>query len=437
MKKVVIIGAGVSGLTTGYRLGDEKDLEVEILEREETSGGRVRSVGLRDGFVADHAQFFGGDYKWSLRLLDEIGLRDSLIEIDQNEFFALYRDGSIWDLPNSPIGFMRCRGLGFRDKVDLFRFYALAGLTRRRGALHDLSLMMKYDDIRMSDFFRRNYRKDSVDRILAPLANATYGTPDDISLGFIVSLFPVLTGKHYTLRGGMGAFTRRLAELGPPVKTGAAVERIAIEDGRARGVELAGGSELVEADIVVCAANANHAAEMLGDLDDWQVQFLKEVEYSTCINVFLGIEKPFLQKWMLAIPGSAGSFISLFSEETVKDRSRAPEGKGLTQVVILSGRARRMMSLDDEEIIQRTHSELRRLLPDYPESLLFSQVIRHEVVIPLQGPGYQKRLARFTEGVKNIRALHLSGDYTSSGIIEGAVQRGEETAMSILRGNQR
>jgi protoporphyrinogen oxidase len=268
------------------------------------------------------------------------------------------------------------------------------------------------------------------------MINATYDTPNAVSLGFIMSLFPVLTGRHYTLRGGMGAFTRRLAELGPSIRAEAPVTRIAIEDGRARGVELAGGSELLEADVVVCAANANEAAEMLEGFNEWQLGFLKGVPYSTCINVFLGTERPFLECWMLAIPESAGSFITFFSEETVKDRTRAPEGKGLTQVVITSDGARRLAPLDDAEIVRRTHAELRRLLPDYPEDLLFSHVIRCKVVIPLQGPGYQKRLAAFSESVKGIRGLHLSGDYTSSGIIEGAVYRGEQAAKDILRETQ-
>jgi oxygen-dependent protoporphyrinogen oxidase len=437
MKKVIIVGAGVSGLTTGYRLRGEKDLDVQILEREEALGGRVRTVEVSKGFRADYAQFFSHDYQWSLGLLDEIGLKKSLIAINESTFFALYRDGRIWSMPNSVIGFMRCGGLRLREKLDLIRFYAFVELKRRRGALHDLSLMMKYDDVRMSEFFASNYAKDSVDHILSPLTNATYDAAGAVSLGFIMSLFPVLTGKHYTLRGGMGAFTERLAELGPPIRAGAPVTRIVIEEGRTRGVELAAGSEMLEADAVVCAANANHAAEMLQGLNEWQLGFLTGVEYSTCINVFLGTERPFLECWMLAIPETEGSFITFFSEETVKDRSRAPQGKGLTQAVILSERARRMAPLDDAEISRRTHSELRRLLPDYPEDLLFSHVTRHEVVIPLQGPGYQKRLAAFTESVRGIRGLHLSGDYTGSGIIEGAVQRGEETAKEILRRTQR
>ena len=52
MKRVVIIGAGIAGLATAYKLLDKKNIEVCLLERSSGVGGLSRSI-LQNGFIYD------------------------------------------------------------------------------------------------------------------------------------------------------------------------------------------------------------------------------------------------------------------------------------------------------------------------------------------------------------------------------------------------
>ena len=77
--RVVILGAGVAGLTAAYRLGQHGGVEVILLERDGEPGGRVRTRTLPDDFhVDDSAQFLCANYRKTMKLVREIGVADQL-----------------------------------------------------------------------------------------------------------------------------------------------------------------------------------------------------------------------------------------------------------------------------------------------------------------------------------------------------------------------
>ena len=62
MASVVVLGAGIAGLTCAWRL-QQAGHQVEVLERERTPGGRMRSE-RRGGYVVDRgAQFIASGYR--------------------------------------------------------------------------------------------------------------------------------------------------------------------------------------------------------------------------------------------------------------------------------------------------------------------------------------------------------------------------------------
>ena len=100
--RVVIIGAGVAGLTTAYRLAQRADIEILVLEKDQVPGGRVRTRALPEGFFADDsAQFLAANYQRTFRLMREIGVYEQLEEIRPDTFSAIYRDGAVCPLPAS------------------------------------------------------------------------------------------------------------------------------------------------------------------------------------------------------------------------------------------------------------------------------------------------------------------------------------------------
>ena len=77
---VVVIGGGLSGLTTAYLLAG-RGLHVTLLEAEERPGGQARAFQI-DGHIVEHGSHaFFGYYDTSVKLLEELGTRGLVEQI--------------------------------------------------------------------------------------------------------------------------------------------------------------------------------------------------------------------------------------------------------------------------------------------------------------------------------------------------------------------
>ena len=108
-----------------------------------------------------------------------------------------------------------------------------------------------------------------------------------------------------------------------------------------------------------------------------------------------------------------------------------PGGAGLTQVFVIGEPARELLRLEDKEIADRIWAEVRRLLPDHPDSRN-SDVIRREQAMLAPAPGYQSQLREFNESISGIRGLHLVSDYQTNPLMEGSVHLAERAVERIV-----
>ena len=85
--KVVVVGAGLAGLTTAYRL-QQNGADVEVYEARNRVGGRVLSVNINGaiGELGGQSITDGGEAKTMRRLIDEFGLEleDGLVSLNQS-----------------------------------------------------------------------------------------------------------------------------------------------------------------------------------------------------------------------------------------------------------------------------------------------------------------------------------------------------------------
>jgi protoporphyrinogen oxidase len=90
MPKVIVVGGGIAGLGAAYRLKG-RGFDVEVLESEDTPGGRMRSE-RHGGFVIERgAQFIASSYKHMRRLAAELGLENEIEKLSNTRNAVLRR----------------------------------------------------------------------------------------------------------------------------------------------------------------------------------------------------------------------------------------------------------------------------------------------------------------------------------------------------------
>ncbi|PJA96689.1 MAG: protoporphyrinogen oxidase, partial [Ignavibacteriales bacterium CG_4_9_14_3_um_filter_34_10] len=176
-KKVIILGAGISGLTTAFWL-KKNNFDFVILEKENHVGGSMQTI-QKDGFQIDFGPNSGLETTPLIRqIVDEIGFNDQMVYASKssNKRFIL-RNNELHVLPTSPSAFLKTKLFSTKAKLRLFAEPFIG----------------KSDDgyyQSMSDFVRRRLGQEFLDYAIDPFVSGVFaGDPNKLS---VKSAFPKL-----------------------------------------------------------------------------------------------------------------------------------------------------------------------------------------------------------------------------------------------------
>ena len=110
-KKIVVLGAGISGLTIAYLLNKD-GYDVTVLEKNEGPGGSIETK-VENGFLFDRGPNSGLETHPLIgQLVEELGLQDELIYASKEAVRRyILRDNKLHPLPLNPVSLL---------KTDLF-----------------------------------------------------------------------------------------------------------------------------------------------------------------------------------------------------------------------------------------------------------------------------------------------------------------------------
>jgi phytoene desaturase len=320
-KKVIVIGAGIGGLSSALRLL-HNGYEVEIYEKDNSIGGRVNIIET-ENYTFDLTAsilMMPNVYKELFSYVNK-NYKDYLEFKEIDPIYRVFSDGdhfldfntSISKLTKNLEVISKDDSLGyFKFISDVYEKYLIANkyfLERSQDTpknfynLKTLSKAFKIHTLSTSyDFISDYIKNEHIREYLAfqsmYVGISPYEGPN------IYTLIPVVSQLYglWHLKGGMYSFVNAISqlivELGGIIKTGATVDEIIFSKDRAIGIKT---SQVIEkADIIICNADFPYAMKDLIRNEYFKKEYsdkkLSELKYScSTFIIYLGLRKKYPQ----------------------------------------------------------------------------------------------------------------------------------------------
>jgi len=464
MKKVLVIGGGISGLSTAWLLNKRAgeagiSLDLCLLEQEQQPGGKIKSV-REDGFLCEWGPNGFLDSKpQTLELCATLGITDRLHRSNDNARKRyIFTGGELHRLPENGPSFLKSRLLSWPGKLRLLG--------------EPFAANPPGSDESLAAFGRRRLGAEALQKLIAPMASGIFaGDPETMSL---VSCFPRIAelereygglfvamlalakkkkqerkdgkisssaagpgGTLTSFKEGIQFLTDTLAaQLGEQVRTGVAVALVT-RSGDGWEVRTTGG-ETLQADLVISAAPAFAAAGMLEGVDTALVDTLRQILYST-LNVVCcgfkteGLGHP-LDGFGYLVPKEEGRTVLGTLWDSSMFEERAPDGMALLRSMAGGACRPELMELPESELLQRVRDDLQAAM-GISQPPCFSRIIRHQQAIPQYTIGHGKRLEAIEGRLSGLPGLLLTGNaFKGVGLNDcvAASQATVERAMAYL-----
>jgi protoporphyrinogen/coproporphyrinogen III oxidase len=430
---VVVVGAGIAGLTVAYRLlRDARDrVAVTVLEAGERPGGPICSARIA-GYLCEHGpQGLLDNAPGTLALLDELGL-EPVTSFPSSRRRYVFRAGRLREVPASALSAITTDVLSWKGKLRLLAEPLIPAKIQ--------------EDESIDAFAALRLGREAARALVDPMVSGIYA--GDAARLSIRAAFPrlwQLEREHGSLVRGMLARRRQrsssnsdvvrprmgqlvsfvdgvealpkalAAALGARVKNHCrvtALQRVAGSsnvDGRWR-VSL-DGREL-EADHVVIAGHPAMASSLLAPLDRAIGALLGEIPSAPVAVVALGyargdVARP-LDGFGFLVPRSEGLHTLGVLWESSIFPHRAPPDRVLLRAIIGGVHDPDVIALDDDQLLAIAGGDLRQTL-GISAPPAFMHIVRHRLGIPQCTMGHPARMERLEEALKRWPGLHLTG----------------------------
>jgi oxygen-dependent protoporphyrinogen oxidase len=440
-ERVVVAGAGISGLSLAFEL-ERFGVSALVLESERRAGGKIET-DRRDGYICERGPASYLDRQNSITpLARSLGIESRVLPaFAAGERRLVVAGGRLHDTPLDAEAFLRSRLLPVSAKLRM-----LADLVLPRGP------SARGQEESVTAFASRRLGALAGGRLLQPLVSGLYaGDPDVVSLPAAFPLMAALEREHRSLvlglradlkkqraKPGSGGEAPRLSSfvtgldelttalasrLGDRLRLGVRIVQV---ERAASGFRLAldeeGRSSTLDADAVVLAIPAHQACAVVAPLDSDLSEILARIPYVPVALVHLGYFASALSRpanaYGFFVPASERLKIlgAIFASAIFPDR--APARFSLFSVRTGGARHPEMANLPDEELTALAHADLRGLL-GLMAPPAFAHIARHERGLPQYTLGHMDRVAAVEAGERRYPGLYFHGNaYHNAGVPE-------------------
>jgi len=467
MKRIAIIGGGISGLSAAFVLQQQKSrgapLEYVLFESSPRFGGVIHTEQVDGCVVEAGPDSFLTEKPWAADLCRELGLADQLIgsrDAERRTYILLkgnlvpLPDGLMFMVPTKLLPVFTSPLFSWRTKLRTVReWFYRPGRSRC--------------DSTVAEFVERHYGREMVDRVAHPLLAGVYGgSADELSVKSVMPRFLEMEARYGSLGRGMVASRRKLTELRSAGQPGAAVPTLftSVKNGMQQMVDallariprtaqrlnarieavtpesgkwlvVGAGRRTEEFDAVVMATPAYVAAELISSANEELQDELNAIRYSSSVTVILGYD----QKTRVALPSGFGFLVPRSENRRIlaatfvhnKFSHRAPEDRSLVRCFLGGTRDEGILQNSEDEVQVIVRRELEQILGIRAEPL-FVRIYKWKKAMAQYDVGHGARVKRIRELLGGMQGLALAGNAYGGIGVPDCVCSGSEAVNKVL-----
>jgi protoporphyrinogen/coproporphyrinogen III oxidase len=452
-KKIIIIGAGISGLTTAYLL-TKKGFDVTVLEKKNEVGGSIETQ-IEKGFLFDRGPNSALETTPVIaQLVEELNLKDQLIYANKegNKRYIL-RNNNLYPLPMSPGAFLKTKLFSHSAKLRLFAEPFIGKSTDGY-----------YQSI--AEFVTRRLGKEFLDYAINPFVAGVYaGNPEELS---VKSAFPKLydleekyggliigtiksikerkkraekskqSAKMLSFKNGMQTLPKAIADfLGEKVLLQSEVKNIEKKsNGFVVKYSHANEDQSIGCDALISTIPAYIAADLFRTFDEKAAKHLEEIYYPPVMALYLAYKKEDIGQKLdgfgFLIPSKEKkSFLGAIWNSVIFSQ-RAESDKASFTLFIGGARDPEIGSYDKEVLIKKVRREFEDLMKISKDPVYVSHRFWNKA-IPQYNLGYIEHENYLDEFEKNNPGIFLSGNYRGGISVGDCIKNSAKLAGQVLQ----
>ena len=452
--KTIIIGGGISGLSTAYYLA-KAGAPSTIIEPRPRLGGVIQTEHVDGCTIEAGPDSFLSVKPAAMDLIRELGLAGDVIgSNDHLRVTFVRKNGRLVPLPD---------GLMMMVPTKILPLVTTGlvsiGTKIRMGMELLRSPKPPAGDESVADFVREHYGQEAVDYLAEPLLSGIYGgDPRQLSVTAVLPRFVEMAAKYgsltrgvlasraqapkgqqsaplfRTLKGGLGQMTAAV-ECAIRGKSDVVCARVETIERTAAGYRVRVAGNWMDADRVVVACEAYNAGPLLAALDPRLGELLGSVQYSSSMTVAMGYDAADFARspvgFGFLVPKKERRRLVACTWVGTKFPNRVPDGKIVARCFLGGMDDQGVLAESDESVTQTVIAELRDIA-GVTARPRFTRISRWPKSMAQYTVGHPKRLKEIESRVAALAGLHVAGNAYQGIGIPDCIRMGRAAAEKIV-----